>query len=234
MSFKANSIQKIGYVLKFYRRLKNLSQNDMAQLLEISHRNFQRIEAGTVEPKLETLGQISTLLRIPISALFFSNELNISDLSTQKEYKEFEKLTKSDLNSDSIFRYANNLIDEDKKNKTFSEHSNIEVIGDKAVLSPDLCHLVGLKKNTVNIDDHLLIGNCVDRWDYVFRNNIKNAVIENSLLFPKGLFVFEEYHFNTSANPDNPTSKCVVRDVTARFNLSSEMNILKSKKQRLN
>lgn len=222
MDFKTNSIQKISYILKFYRRVKRYSQQDMAELIEISHRNYQRIEAGEVEPKLERLGLISKVLNIPVSNLLCSSNLKVLDLSeisTFNEYKNFKEIeSESDYLNHSLL-FAKMLIEEDKRIKPETIAPIVRVEGDKAFLCPTLREHVGLNEERINIDDHLTFGTCVERWEIVFRNKLMNPIIENTLIFPKGVFVFEEYHYNVSPNPDNPTSECLIRDITNRHQL---------------
>lgn len=224
MDFKTNSIQKLSYILRFYRRLKNYTQQDMAELINISLRNYQRLEAGDVEPKLETLGQISSVLNLSVSTLLSASEvrvLNLSDLATYNEYKNFHLVNEEADLLDHSLLFAKLLIEEDRKIKPESIAPIVRVEGDKAYLCDELVQKVGLTKNKVNIDDHLTFGNCVERWEIVFRNKLSNPVIENSLIFPNGFFVFEEYHYNMIANPDNPTTECLIRDVSNRRTLEN-------------
>lgn len=222
MDFKTNSVQKISYILKFYRRIKRFSQFDMAEQLEISHRNYQRLEAGEVEPKLETLGQISKILNIPVSSLLCSSQVKVLDLTELASYNEYKNFKKIDMEADYLnhsLLFAKMLIEEDKKINPNTVAPTVRIEADKAFLCPVLKNHVGVAEDIIHIDDHLAFGTVVERWEIVFRNNLKNPIIENTLIFPKGIFVFEEYHYNMNTNPDNPTSECLIRDITDRFEL---------------
>lgn len=219
MDFKTNSIQKISYIMRFYRRIKRLSQNDMAELLSISHRNYQRLETGEVEPKLETLSQISKVLNIPVSSLLCSSDvkvLDLSELSTYEEFKKFHAVDKESSLFDHGLRFGQFLIEQDKLIKPESIAPFARTEGDKAYVCPILKKHVGLQEDVVNVDQYLAFGNCVERWEIVFRHNLKNPVIEDSFVFPNGFFVFEQYHYNHNPNPDNPTTECLIRDITDR------------------
>ena len=231
MDFRAKSIQKISYILKFHRRMRMLSQLDMANLIRISLRNYQRIEAGEVEPKLETLGLISEVLSLPISSLLFSDKLEVYGLkewASIKEYQSILGIVNNGEDKNSCFQFAHLLIEEDKKIVPSSQALSIEVEGERAYLSPALCEMSGTSKELVNIDDHLVEGSCVERWEMVFREKILNPVIQNTLSFSSGVFVFEEYHFNMSIKPDNPRTSCIVRDVTNRSSLEHYLNTQKA------
>lgn len=222
MDFKNNSVQKISYILKFYRRSKNFSQQNMAELLNISHRNYQRLECGEVEPKLETLSQISSILNISTSSLLCSSNvkvLDLSELSTYNEFKNFKEVEQKAELLDHTLLFAKMLIENDKKINPNQLAPVAKVEGDRAYLCPILKELIGSDTNQIDVDDFLMFGNCVERWEIVFRNKLKNPIIENTFIFPKGIFVFEEYHYNLNPSPDNPTTECLIRDVTDRHNL---------------
>lgn len=52
------------------RKLKKLSTKDMASILNISIRTYQRYEQGTREPKYDTLLIISNYLDVSLDYLF--------------------------------------------------------------------------------------------------------------------------------------------------------------------
>lgn len=205
----------------------------MAELMEVSHRNYQRLEAGEVEPKLETLGQISKILNLPVSSLLCSTNVKVLDLSeiaSYTEYKNYKEVTQeADFLNHSLL-FAKMLIEEDKKIKPDSIAPTARVEGDKAYLCPLLCEHVGLKHDVINVDDHLVFGTIVERWEIVFRNKLKNPIIEDTLIFPKGIFVFEEYHYNLSSNPENPKTECLIRDITDRYELEKWIQEFKEAK----
>ncbi|QDK37980.1 helix-turn-helix domain-containing protein [Bdellovibrio sp. NC01] len=215
------AIKKIGYILRFYRRQKGLSQIDMAESLGVSSRNYQRLELGEVEPRLETLSRISKVLDISLSSLIRvtdSENLSIGDLATANEQMQFRDLNLQTQSSDQDLQLAERLIAKDRLDLPTSELS-AQLKGTTANLSDNLAKLVGASAAQIDIQPYVLEGSAVERWELVFRMNLKRALIRNSYLFPNGFIVFEEYHHSLNPNPDNPTSEIYIRDITARHNL---------------
>lgn len=64
--------------LKTQRQKKNLSQEDLGQLIGVSGVTIMRYEKGTRQPKLETIKQIANALKIPVSKLIDINSPIIS------------------------------------------------------------------------------------------------------------------------------------------------------------
>lgn len=223
-----NSLKKIGYLIRFYRRQRNLSQIEFADELGISYRNLQRMEVGDVEPRLETLSRIANYMNIPISSLIRHTDdknLFIKEFSANNEHKEFFELQKNDPNQCGDLKLAQRLIKQDSLelvNK--SQYAFLD--GTKVQLSPDLSELTGITDQNSDIDNYIAFGSALERWEYVFRSKMSRAVIQNYYFFPKGFKVFEEHHFNLKANPDSPTTECYIRDITARHELESWLKLV--------
>jgi transcriptional regulator with XRE-family HTH domain len=64
----------IGDVIKQYRTLKGLTQEQLAELLNVSYQTVQKYEYGKSTPALETLILISEILKIPID-VFIKQDL---------------------------------------------------------------------------------------------------------------------------------------------------------------
>lgn len=212
-------LKKIGYLVRIYRRQNFMSQAQMANALQISHRGLQRLEAGNHEPKLETLQKISEFLEIPISALLrptSNDNLQIKDFTTDNEFIELNELLK-DTEADVTF--AKKLIMQDQSHPDFKLHAELDA--SRVWLSPELARITGTSTEIRTIDSHVLYGSSFERWELVFRLNLKKAVIHNHYMFETGYKVFEEYHYDLRPNPDAPTSKCVIRDVTHKHELEN-------------
>ena len=94
----------VGKNIKQIRELKNISQDYMANALEISQSTYAKIENGQVVPKVDRLKQIAAVLEIDLSTLLntsnnftfnFQNEANYSGYinNQHNELKEtYEKL----------------------------------------------------------------------------------------------------------------------------------------------
>lgn len=225
MDFKEKSIKKISFILKFHRRVNFLSQQELAEKIGISQRNYQRIENGEVEPKLETLSLISRVLEVPITSFFDEHQYKVLHFKEHLESNELQNYLKNEeslkYRNDPV-QFARYLINEDKKqSKNAPLYAGGEVYGNKAELSSELTTLGGFKSSSINVDDYLAIGTAAERWEIIFRKNIINPVLENALILPNGFFVFEEYHYNMNLNIDNPSTHFVVRDITHRHTIET-------------
>ncbi len=80
--------------IKQYRKLKNITQEEMAALLNVTRQSYINYESGETEPSFETLKKISKILNVSIDALL-DNE----------EYIKTDK-----LKSDSILNDLKNII----------------------------------------------------------------------------------------------------------------------------
>ncbi|WP_413288197.1 helix-turn-helix domain-containing protein [Bdellovibrio sp. HCB337] len=228
-----NALQKIGYILRFHRRLKEFSQHQMAEALGISTRNFQRIEAGQVEPKLETLMRIAKILEISLSSLVRPTDasmLMVRDVSSAEETAVFQELQKATTANNEDLNYAEKLIAQDRMTGMPDKSLQAQLTGTVAKISGDLANLIGTDSHTIDIHPCVVFGSAAERWEFVFRNNLKQAVIENTFIFPKGLKVFQEFHYNMNPNPDNPTSEIYIRDITESQNLATWISHIKTKK----
>lgn len=217
-----NALKKIGYILRFHRRLKEFSQQQMAESLGISTRNFQRIEAGEVEPKLETLIRIANVLAIPLSSLVRPTDasmLAISEVASTLEHAAFQELHHKTIHNDEDLLLTQKLIAQDSQALP-SASMEAQLKGTVANVSPALAKHIGIQCQHIDIHPCVVFGSAAERWEFVFRHNLKRAVIENAYIFPTGFKVFKEYHYNLNPNPDHPTSEIYIRDVTENHNLA--------------
>src|SRR5690554_281823 len=74
---------EIGTNIKRFRELKNISQDYMANALDISQSTYAKIENGQVTPKIDRLQQIASVLEVDLSTLL--NTLNNFTFNFQKE-----------------------------------------------------------------------------------------------------------------------------------------------------
>ena len=70
--------------IKFYRNKRELTQEQMANMLSVSRQSYINYETGEAEPSFETLIKISKILRTPIDDLL-GNEKYPSDRDIVKE-----------------------------------------------------------------------------------------------------------------------------------------------------
>lgn len=55
--------------IKQYRKLKNITQEEMAALLNVTRQSYINYESGETEPSFETLKKISKILNVSIDTL---------------------------------------------------------------------------------------------------------------------------------------------------------------------
>lgn len=62
--------QRLGDVIRKYRKERGLTQSKLSEKVEISHRQIMSIENGRCLPKFETLCRIVQILNIPPDHIF--------------------------------------------------------------------------------------------------------------------------------------------------------------------
>lgn len=70
--------QNLGNVVREYRTNMKLSQEKLAEILNIDSRTILNIEAGRGNPKFERLYPIITYLKIPADKIFYPNSIQQS------------------------------------------------------------------------------------------------------------------------------------------------------------
>lgn len=88
------NIKKIfGNNLHSYRKLRNLSQEQLAEKLDISVKHLSTLETGKVFASADLMEKISTELNVSISSLFYTPEeksFDESDIAKIDEIMEEE------------------------------------------------------------------------------------------------------------------------------------------------
>lgn len=116
-----NKSKSIGSLIKHYRILKNLTQEDLAELLNLSYQQVQKYEYNKTIPPLDKLILISKMLEIPIEVFFKENlRSNLIDKIESEIAKNFEfiKIIKENPELLEIIKFY-------EKNKTNLEEINI-------------------------------------------------------------------------------------------------------------
>lgn len=62
--------KSIGSIIKHYRILKDLTQEELAEMLNLSYQQVQKYEYNKTIPSLDKLIEISKVLEIPMEAFF--------------------------------------------------------------------------------------------------------------------------------------------------------------------
>ena len=85
------SYATIGRNIKAARERLNLSQAQVAEMVDLSVRYYGKIERGQERPPLERIAQISEKLSVPIEALF-SGSLPYMDYTNRPPTDDTEKV----------------------------------------------------------------------------------------------------------------------------------------------
>jgi transcriptional regulator with XRE-family HTH domain len=201
----------------------------MANILGISARNFQRLEMGEVEPRLETLIRIADALSIQVSSLIRNTDqesLSMYDVSTYSERVRFQELDQKSHATNEDLKFIEEIIEKDRR-MIPSNELEATMAGNIVTLSEKASQLFGLTSSTFDVQQYVMVGCPAERWEYAFRYNLKRAILENVYWFPNGIVMLQSYHHTMNPNPDNPTSEIYLRDISGRHNLENWLKNLK-------
>ena len=74
--------------LKELREERNMTQAEVANLLEVSNATISKYEAGTLEPNIKTLKRIVQLYQISLDELLIENIFDINSINVLDVLKE--------------------------------------------------------------------------------------------------------------------------------------------------
>ena len=75
---------QLGYTIKAFRKQNNLTQEKLAELIDISTHAISSIERGINSPNIKNLEKISKILKIPLSE-FYKNIDDTKHLTDKKQ-----------------------------------------------------------------------------------------------------------------------------------------------------
>lgn len=79
--------------IKDYRKLKNITQEEMANKLNVSRQSYINYENGETEPSFETLKKISKILSVSIDALLGNDDfVKIDNDKSESILKELKNI----------------------------------------------------------------------------------------------------------------------------------------------
>ena len=145
MEFNTNMKKMFGKRLRELRTSKMLTQETVAELIDIKPENYSRIENGLSFPKPENIVKISKVLNVEIAELFQFSHLNdydkildaiVEKLKTDKDttvitYKflksiKFIKIKRQNLkNFAFLIINTDSIISEDFSNNRFYYHQDL-------------------------------------------------------------------------------------------------------------
>lgn len=106
----------LGDKIKLYRENKEMTQNDLADILEVSAGTVSKYESGSLEPSIESIKRLAELFEISIDELlndekekFDISKINVLDIL--REQKEMKLKGNLYHNTQIIFAYNTNHIE---------------------------------------------------------------------------------------------------------------------------
>lgn len=108
----------LGEKIKLYRELNKMTQNEIADILEVSTATISKYESGTLEPNIESLKRLAETFNITADELIKDEEKfdvsKINVLDVLREQKEMKLKGNLYHNTQVIFAYNTNHIEGSK------------------------------------------------------------------------------------------------------------------------
>lgn len=108
----------LGEKIKLYRELNKMTQNEIADILEVSTATISKYETGTLEPNIESLKRLAETFNITVDELIKDEEKfdvsKINVLDVLREQKEMKLKGNLYHNTQVIFAYNTNHIEGSK------------------------------------------------------------------------------------------------------------------------
>ena len=111
-------MEHIGKQIRQIRKSKNLSQQELAEIIGIDRAQYSRVETGKVKPTLTSLEKIAEALQVEIIEFFKTDsnyDISSYDKSLVEKVKLIEQLDEKEKKS--IF----NLVDTAVANKKYTD-----------------------------------------------------------------------------------------------------------------
>lgn len=107
----------LGDKIKLYRENKKMTQNEVADVLDVSPATISKYESGVLEPNIESLKKLAELFEVSVDELIKENVFDISKiniLEVLREQKEMKLKGNLYHNTQIIFAYNTNHIEGSK------------------------------------------------------------------------------------------------------------------------
>lgn len=107
----------LGEKIKLYRESKNMTQSDIADILEVSKATISKYESGILEPSIESVKKLARFFGISIDKLVKEDEFDVSKINILEVLREQKNMKlKGNLyhNTQIIFSYNTNHIEGSK------------------------------------------------------------------------------------------------------------------------
>lgn len=107
-----NIKKELGEKIKRYRKKRGLTQEQLAEMVEISARNLSNIEIGISFAKAETLEKILEALDVTTEEIFSNNSIKNSTELRQEIDSCLDKIQRDNLTLEKIYKIVKCLTDE--------------------------------------------------------------------------------------------------------------------------
>lgn len=107
----------LGEKIKQYRENKNMTQNEIADILGVKSATVSKYESGALEPNIESLKKLAELFEVSIDELLKEDNFNVSQINILKVLREQKDMKlKGNLyhNTQITFAYNTNHIEGSK------------------------------------------------------------------------------------------------------------------------
>ncbi|MBR2704369.1 MAG: Fic family protein [Clostridia bacterium] len=157
----------LGDRIKEYRETKKMTQNELAELLEVSTATISKYETGALEPSIESIKRLADIFNITIDELIKDEEekfdiSKIKVLEVLREQKEMQLKGNLYHNTQILFAYNTSHIEGSRLTENQTRH----IYETNTILFE--------KDTIVNIDDITETSNHFKLVDYMLDNAEKN------------------------------------------------------------
>jgi transcriptional regulator with XRE-family HTH domain len=84
----------IGYNLQYYRKLKKLTQTEVAERIEIDASTLSKYESGAREPAFSTLEKLAELYECHVTDFIGGKDAQSVDIEMERYFQAIQKLSK--------------------------------------------------------------------------------------------------------------------------------------------
>ena len=202
-----------GKNLRYLRKLKNLTQEEFANKLNIKRSLLGAYEEERAEPKLEVLEVVATEFKLSLDELLLKD---FSQENSSENYLEHRRKLKSSVSSNGIIHfvpfkaaagYLSGYADHDFLDElntftlpmlTSGEYRAFEIVGDSMMPTPSGSVIVGEKvermEEVKNTNTYVLLSK---HDGIVYKRLLRNIKPKNTLTLISDNPIYEPYNINT-------------------------------------
>lgn len=108
-----NIKELLGKKIKKLRKKRKLTQEQLAEMIEITPRNISRIEVGESFVTAETLDKITKALNVPAEVLFSYEHLKDEDTIIEEIYKYIEKIKSDRTQLEKLYKFIQIIVNDE-------------------------------------------------------------------------------------------------------------------------